>query len=539
MRGIIINGSPKGESSNSLRLADAFARGMGMAKIPVYHITRMNLQPCKGCFGCWRATPGRCVIRDDMDILLEEMKAADYIIWSFPLYYYSVPGILKNVIDRQLPLLSPFMEESKSGGSGAHASRYDRSHQKHVLISTCGFYSPQNNYQAVYHMFDHMLGRHNYTDIFCGQGELFSVLQLAFRTDAYLQLVEQAGREYRAGQITAATEEQLKELLFPKDVFEEMADASWGIAAESGHPDTEKAPKGRNFTRQMAALYNPSSYDGKDRVLEFYYTDLEETYQIRLGREGHRLTDRDFVPYTTRIETPFTVWQEISEGKISGTKALAMHQYRVLGDFDLMIHWDLFFYGGTSGNEADGQNNSAGKTASMKILLGPWIFVWLALSFQPYYLGIAGVICIAMLPFAWMKYEAIVYEYVSVLAGAAFCLMALIGVSEEIWLPVSYLMFGLMWTLSTLFPVPLTAYYSCHGYGGRTAFGNELFITTNRILTGCWGIMYLLTAIWTWFVLRSSYAGSCIWINQILPVAMGLFTVWFQKWYPAKIAANG
>ena len=58
----------------------------------------------------------------------------------FPLYYFSVPGILKNVIDRQLPMSLPFMSTKDDGyGSGSHDCRYDMEGKRHVLISTCGF----------------------------------------------------------------------------------------------------------------------------------------------------------------------------------------------------------------------------------------------------------------------------------------------------------------------------------------------------------------------------------------------------------------
>ena len=60
------------------------------------------------------------------------LLSANLVIWSFPLYYYSVPGLLKNLIDRQLPMSLPFMCESRDGnGSGGHPSRYDRSMVKH------------------------------------------------------------------------------------------------------------------------------------------------------------------------------------------------------------------------------------------------------------------------------------------------------------------------------------------------------------------------------------------------------------------------
>ena len=50
------------------------------------------------------------------------------------------------------------------------------------------------------------------------------------------------------------------------------------------------------FTKQMSSLYNKSSWKDKDIVLEFYYTDIDEKYQIimkkalgyeRTGNQGY------------------------------------------------------------------------------------------------------------------------------------------------------------------------------------------------------------------------------------------------------------
>ena len=67
----------------------------------------MNIAACKGCFACWQKTPGICCIKDDMQTVIEKLIDADLILWSFPLYYFNVPGILKNLIDRQLPMSLP------------------------------------------------------------------------------------------------------------------------------------------------------------------------------------------------------------------------------------------------------------------------------------------------------------------------------------------------------------------------------------------------------------------------------------------------
>mgnify|MGYP000222974124 CR=1 FL=1 len=212
---LLINGSPKGKRSNSLRLANSFIEGLKdgyngkkeAISIDEMHVASMNIGACKGCFACWQKTPGECCIKDDMQTVIEKMLEADMVVWSFPLYYFSVPGILKNVIDRQLPMSLPFMSTKVDGyGSGSHDCRYDMEGKRHVLISTCGFYSAEGNYDSVLRMFDHFLGKGHYTTIFCGQGELFRVKELSKRTDEYLATVKSAGAEYAVtGKISEKT----------------------------------------------------------------------------------------------------------------------------------------------------------------------------------------------------------------------------------------------------------------------------------------------------------------------------------------------
>ena len=396
MRILLINGSPKGKRSNSLKLANSFIEGLKAKKeengvgisLDELDVTSLKIGSCKGCFSCWQNTPGECCIKDDMQGVIEKEITADLIIWSFPLYYFNVPGILKNLIDRQLPMNLPFMSKGeREYGSGGHDPRYDMKGTRHVLISTCGFYSAEGNYDSVRMMFDHFLGKDNYETIFCGQGELFRVKELSGRTDEYLSIVRKAGEEYAEGLVSDDTRQKLSQLLYPREVFEEMADASWGVSRDSG----EKESSDLIFTRQMAALYNKASYDGKDRVLEMHYTDLDKTYQILLSKEGSKVYTDKSLSSTTRIDTPFEVWSAISRGEIGGDKA----------------------------------------------------------------------------------------------------------------------------------------------------YDNPLFMKTNYILAVCWGILYILTAIWTFFLRRAGLGSILIVINNLVLVFMGIFTVWFEKHYPAWLAGGG
>ena len=471
-----------------------------------------------------------------MQTVIEKLIDADLILWSFPLYYFNVPGILKNLIDRQLPMSLPFMSSKQDGyGSGSHDSRYDMEGKRHVLISTCGFYSAVGNYDSVLRMFDHFLGKGNYTTIFCGQGELFRVKELSARTDEYLSTVKCAGSEYAmTGTISEKTDTILHTLLYPRDVFEKMADASWGISKTTG----KKEPDDLVFTRQMASLYNKDSYDGKERVLEIHFTDLGHTYQIQLSKTGSEVfTDGRLSP-TTRIDTPFTVWSAISRGEIGGAEALGKQMYAVSGDFSLMIDWDKFFGSASvvKKTEKTPQNTIEQKNPSMMTMLIPWITFWIAVSIHPEVGAVITLLVVATVPFIMRNRKFVIWDQLSMAAVAILSAAANITGNGVLLTNIGYLVFGLFWLLSCLTKEPLCAAYVKYNYGGESAHQNPLFMKTNYILAAAWGVLYVLTAIWTFLFKKAGLRNVLILVNNLIPVLMGLFTTWFQKWYPARMA---
>lgn len=97
---LAINGSPKGERSNTWRLTSAFLDGITVQEESAYeqtpaietlNVSKLDIKPCLGCFSCWSKTPGTCCIHDDMRAVIEKILWADIIIWSFPLYYFGLP----------------------------------------------------------------------------------------------------------------------------------------------------------------------------------------------------------------------------------------------------------------------------------------------------------------------------------------------------------------------------------------------------------------------------------------------------------------
>ena len=383
--------------------------------------------------------------------------------------------------------------------------------------------------------------------IFCGQGELFRVPEVSAVTGAYLSCVEQAGREYMGGGISAQSRERLSQLLLPRETFEACADASWGIAREDAGAGNKDAVAGDGssaqtpsdtltFTRQMAALYRKDSWNGKDIVLEMDYTDVGECYQILLGKDGSHVYTDGSLTADTRIETPVTVWRSIAAGEIRGDEAMMKGLYLVKGDFNLMLKWDDYF-GGSRPQTKPVKEISEQKNTDMNIMLIPWIVLWVAASISKQPGCLLAVAVSALIPLVYYRHKKTLYDVLSGALVTGISVVMLAGAAEKIMLPVSYLAFGVMWLASCFRGrIPLTAHYSKNGYGGDDALNNSLFVKTNRILTMLWGILYLVTAMISWFLMRSAVSSLSGLINSVAPVLMGIFTAWFQRWYPARMA---
>jgi len=244
-----------------------------------------------------------------------------------------------------------------------------------------------------------------------------------------------------------------------------------------------------------------------------------------------------FKKYTTKIETPYTVWRAISSGEISGQDALFQKKYKLLGDFDLMMKWDELF-GGKKPNKKAATTRGLGsqRKTNMKVLLMPWIIIWIAISINPVVGGVLGVLSAVTVPLLWLKYRPVVYEHITVPMVAGISLAVILGIDIRVVIPISYFCFGMMWLISTFTKTPLTAHYSYNDYGGEEMLKNPIFMKVNRILTTCWGCLYLIMTIAMYFLMGTVLLRFTGILSSAPPVVMGIFTAWFPGWYMARWA---
>lgn len=99
-RVLILSGSPR-KGGNSDSLCEQFAKGAQEAghKVEKIWIQGKKIAPCLACYYC-KDHNGECAIRDDMKEVLDKMMAADVLVLSSPVYFYSISAQLKSVIDR-------------------------------------------------------------------------------------------------------------------------------------------------------------------------------------------------------------------------------------------------------------------------------------------------------------------------------------------------------------------------------------------------------------------------------------------------------
>jgi multimeric flavodoxin WrbA len=171
MKITIFNGSPRGKKGNTHFMVKEFSKGAEQAKAEVENVflVKKKIRPCRGCFTCWIKTPGKCVIKDDMAELIQKLCESDIVVFATPVYIDNVTGIMKNFMDRLIPVLDPHFAKDE-GGECVHVSRYEKP-AKLVIISNCGF--PEQSH--------------------------FHVLELLFKRIARNMRSEVIGEIYRSG----------------------------------------------------------------------------------------------------------------------------------------------------------------------------------------------------------------------------------------------------------------------------------------------------------------------------------------------------
>jgi multimeric flavodoxin WrbA len=119
--GITCSAREGGNTEILVREALAGAKEAG-ADVELLQISEMKIAPCDGCTTCHQS--GECRIKDDMQKIYKKILVADGIILGSPVYFWSVSGQAKTLMDRTYALRYPHHKlKNKVGGAIAVTGR--------------------------------------------------------------------------------------------------------------------------------------------------------------------------------------------------------------------------------------------------------------------------------------------------------------------------------------------------------------------------------------------------------------------------------
>ena len=224
MKVTIFNASPRGSRGNTHIMAEALTRGLRAAGAEVENIflVEKNIRHCMGCFSCWMKTPGKCVIKDDMAGLIDKSMGSDIVVYATPLYTDYVTGIMKDFMDRMLPIVCPQFEKDANGQT-RHKKRYAK-YPDLILISNCGFpEAAQFEVLKVYCDRKMRFGKTNViAQIYRSQGELLKSEDARYKppVERYKELLSRAGEEIAKNRkLSLELKQELEKPLIPEEEY--------------------------------------------------------------------------------------------------------------------------------------------------------------------------------------------------------------------------------------------------------------------------------------------------------------------------------
>lgn len=91
-------------------------------EVKIFDCREMEVNPCTSCGHCATKTPGRCSIRDDMELIYRSWTTVRLVIFCTPIVFGGYHSSLKLIQDRLMPMNTALFTVRK--GELHHENRY-------------------------------------------------------------------------------------------------------------------------------------------------------------------------------------------------------------------------------------------------------------------------------------------------------------------------------------------------------------------------------------------------------------------------------
>jgi putative sterol carrier protein len=303
----------------------------------------------------------------------------------------------------------------------------------------------------------------------------------------------------------------------------------------------------REAINGMPSAFNPARAGDLQAIIQFHVTGSDPgEYHLRIADGTCVYSEGIADDATTTIATPSEVWLAVARGEMDGARAMVRGLYSVSGDLSLMMRMEGLFSGAEAGaaqaNVLGGPLPIPGMTW-LTVAFVPWIVHWVlgGMGLGPLWnIGLPFALSAAI----WLyRRTYITTTWLDTGSPIWFAVAGLFRwLASGFWATYGGVLGSLamagMWMGTLATDTPLTADYSRWKVPPELA-RDALFIKTNAILTAFWAAVFLLqAAIELAGVASSGHENAWIVFRYATLIPAFWFTSWFQKWYPAHVAAN-
>lgn len=223
---LVLNGSPRGKNSKTMKLARNFIEGIKKgdknADIEIFNLCEFEIEQCRACFLCWKRehlsifNNEKCIIsveknrkgqKDKMSELFDKFLNAENIIMVTPMHFFSISSYMQIFLERLLPMVKRYYFENVRVPKDANKCILPDFNEKNVTIIS----SATNYFDGAWKGIESQL------DLICGNYEkIFSVTPVATNStskrffDELFKDVEKAGIEFaKDGEFSIDTKRNL------------------------------------------------------------------------------------------------------------------------------------------------------------------------------------------------------------------------------------------------------------------------------------------------------------------------------------------
>ncbi|MBU1053189.1 MAG: flavodoxin family protein [Proteobacteria bacterium] len=145
---------PKGNSNVIARRFNETAEKLG-AKVKSFSLNKLQYRGCQACMTC-KTKLDKCVLKDDLAEVLDEVQNCDILVIATPIYYGEVSSQVKAFIDRTFSYFVPDF------GSNPYRSRL-KPGKKMVFIQTQG-HPEEKRFEDVFERYAFFFDWHGFGD---------------------------------------------------------------------------------------------------------------------------------------------------------------------------------------------------------------------------------------------------------------------------------------------------------------------------------------------------------------------------------------